>query len=334
MDKSTRKSNFELLRIISMIMIVMLHTLGKGSAFTSFKLTSINFFIVNILESLSIVSVNCYILISGYFGGESKFRFRKLVDLYMQILFYSISISVVFWLLGIYKINKADIYRTLFPISFQNWWFMSMFFILYLLTPYINKLLKSLSFKEFNFLLVILITVFVIWPSIFVLKPVDITGGYSLYNFIFLYIVGFYINKYFKDKSFNKYILISIYLLFSLLLALFNIKESIILNKNYGMYNYNFILVFIESIALFLFFKELKINNNKIINSLAGLTLGVYLIHEHIYVRSFIYKFLGYRNYFYGAYFITATILIVLLIYSVSSLIEYLRQFLFSFRLR
>ena len=91
-----RKSNIELLRVISMIMILVLHirydgilvvydrTMGVGSIFTF------------LFEALSIVGVNVFILISGYFS--IRLKFRSVSNLLFQIYFYGI-LGLLGWML-------------------------------------------------------------------------------------------------------------------------------------------------------------------------------------------------------------------------------------------
>lgn len=332
MKDNIRESNFELLRVICMIMIVTLHTLGHGGGLDNIQVSSTNFFIAHLLKSLSIVAVNCYVLISGFFGINSEFKIKKLLDLYIQVFFYSIIISALFWITGIESISIGGILQAIFPVTMKTWWFMSVYLVLYMLTPYINKLLKILSFKEFSGLLIILLFTFVIWPSLPLFRPIDIQDGYSLYNFIVLYTIGAYISKFYKDKRFNKSILLVIYLLSSTMLAILNVSLARIISRNCAMYSYNFLLVFISSIVLFLFFKEIKIKS-KLINKLSSLTLGVYLIHDHGYIRKFIYNALGYDHYFNTStsMFILYTLIVIGIIYISSSMLEYLRQVLFNY---
>lgn len=330
MEKSIRQSNFELLRIVCMMMIVILHTLGHGGAYTEIKVESSNMIVVHIMESLSIVAVNCYILISGYFGINSKFNLKKLYSLYWKMLFYSITISILFWGIGYVKIDLNEIVKMIFPLTMQNWWFMSIFLILYIISPYLNKLLKNISFKEYNLLLIILLLIFSIWPSIPLLNPIDNKAGYSLYHFVVLYIIGAYIRIFYESKEINKYFSMSIYISISILLSVINIFISKIVGKISGMYSYNFILIIISSISLFLFFKEVNIQNN-LINKIASFTLGVYLIHDHEYVRQKIYTVLGYNNYLTSNKFFIYTLITVVVIYITSLIIEFIREYMFSY---
>ena len=135
---------------------------------------------------------------------------------------------------------------------------------------------------------------------------------------------------YYKEKIFNKYILITIYMSSSILLCLFNVSVSRIIGRNWGWYSYNFILIFVSSLAVFLLFKQINIKS-KIINRLSTLTLGVYLIHDHLFVRTYIYDILKYKNCLNNEKFIINTAITVFIIYISSSIIEFIRQCLFKY---
>lgn len=329
MNYKLRDSNFELLRIICMIMIIALHTQSHGGALAKNNLGSFEFLISNLIESFSIVAVNCYILISGFFGIDSKFKIKKFLKLYSQMFFYSIIISTIFWISDKSMLSIYGILQAVFPLNMKIWWFMSVFLILYLFTPYINKLLKTLNKREINLLILILMLVIVIFPSIPFFNSIILDGGYSLCYFILLYIVGAYIKIFFKDSIFNKKIFFMIYIFCCIILCALNIGISIICGHQNGIYSYNFILIFISSISLFIFFKELNIKS-RFINRLSTLTLGVYLISDHPYVRDWIYNYLGYDNYFNKSSFFLYTIYIIFLIYIITSIIEYIRQNIFK----
>lgn len=314
-----------------MVMIVALHVVGHGNAQNETEIVSINFIFINLLKSLSIVAVNCFILISGFYGIFSNFKFKKLITLYKQILFYSISIYGVFWVINKQTITGNSIISAFLPIITNNWWFITIYLVLYLISPFLNRLLKILTFKEYNRLLIILSIVFVgVSSVIFISNPIDNTGGYSLYNFIYMYIVGAYIRRFFLKKKFNKKRCIFYYLLLSVLLCLINTIISIFLGRVWGVYSYNFIFVILASISLFLFFKELEIKSN-IINTISTLTLGIYLIHDHPYIRENIYKFLNYSRYFNTNKFIFYTILMIIIIFTTAAILELFRQYIFKY---
>lgn len=76
-----RNIGLDCLRIISMIMIVFLHYLSKGGLLRAENTSGIYHIIYYFIEALSIIAVNCYVLISGYFLIRSKFRWKKVLQL-------------------------------------------------------------------------------------------------------------------------------------------------------------------------------------------------------------------------------------------------------------
>ena len=92
-----RLNNFELLRILSMLMVVFLHVLSFTGLLSKHSNGGFNYYIVWGLESLSFVAVNCFVLISGYFLIDSSFKWKKIFKLWLKVFFYSI---VLFFLLS------------------------------------------------------------------------------------------------------------------------------------------------------------------------------------------------------------------------------------------
>lgn len=327
MKVKERKSNFELLRIITMLMIVTMHILDHSGIFLSKNMLSYNFIVSNVINGFSIVAVNCYILVTGYFGYKQSFRKDKLVKLYIQVIVISIFISLVFWIFKLESINISNIVKTFMPIISQSWWFISVYFVLYMTTPYINKLIDVIDKNELEKLILIGLIIFVIWPSLSavdLINPINEDGGYGLYNFILLYIIGAYIGKYKNTTKVSKYNFFIIYMISMILLICINLVLTYLMNKYIAKLSYDFILTYIGSISLFMFFKELDLKS-KFINFALTLTLGIYLIHEHPFVRNLISKIMHDSKLSTNNNFIFYLILIVIGVYFISSVLELIR---------
>ena len=80
MEKKTRESNFELMRIISMFMIVLWHVIIHGRLLGSS--TGLTNLIYNLLLCVFIVHVNSFILASGYFQSNNNFSLKKFLKLF------------------------------------------------------------------------------------------------------------------------------------------------------------------------------------------------------------------------------------------------------------
>ena len=134
-----RMANMELLRIIAMAMVIMLHYLSKGNLLPGMAgEIETNGYVAWVMETFSIVAVNVYMLISGYFLVGGRFKCSRLVQLLCQILFYSLLIPVVLVALGILNVQDITIYQLLhyiFPTQMEHYWFITAYVIMYLLSP-------------------------------------------------------------------------------------------------------------------------------------------------------------------------------------------------------
>lgn len=86
-----RNSAIEMLRILSMMMVLMVHFVGATFGLpTREQLYALDSGVLwkDVLESLSIVGVNCFVLISGYYG--IKATRRRLLDFTLWCLFASL----------------------------------------------------------------------------------------------------------------------------------------------------------------------------------------------------------------------------------------------------
>jgi surface polysaccharide O-acyltransferase-like enzyme len=317
-----RDSNFELLRIVLIIMVICLHYLGHGGALGNLKPFDPNFFPAYLIECLSIVAVNGFILITGYY--QVKFRWKKAFDIWMQVFFYSVVISVMFWIAKIEPVTIKELVQTFFPVIMGRWWFITLYVMLYLLAPFINLALNNMDKKAHERLLIILSIFIVILPSLNYTFFYD--NGYSIQNFIFLYCVGAYIRKY--DIPRLNYIII--YFVSSLLLLAAVIVFKIFDIGLGRLFSYNFIFVEIAAISLFIYFKNIKIRSQNI-NQIATGTLGIYLISDHPYIRNILYtKVLHLSDYYFSHLFFPYMIISLITVFTCCLIIELVRQRIFA----
>ena len=324
----SRASNFELLRIICMLMIVGLHLFGKGGALEKLTPMDINYYFVNISECLLIVAVNCFVLMSGYF--EIKFNTRKILALHHQVLFYSIVIAFVFYFYGdYYQYTSENVIKSLFPVIFNQWWFVSIYIALYFFSPFFNSSLMSLSKIEYQKILACSFLVFCVLPT-FKVGLVNNSNGYSLYSFMFLYAIGNYIRKYGGKTSKTNMKFLYGYLVCSVLTFLSNLFLTRLIGHNVLHFlGYDKIFTFVGSVCLFLFFKSLTIKSTSI-NYIASLVFSVYIIHEHPAVRAYIWQGLFHCDtWIYSSYYPIYSIGIIIIIFAVCLFVEYLRKLLF-----
>ena len=94
-NRHTRQMNLEMLRVVTMFMIITLHFLAHGGVLNVIEPPGLKYYFYWSVAGICYVAVNCYVLITGYFQSCSKFRLKKLLLLLIEVWFYSIFIYVV-----------------------------------------------------------------------------------------------------------------------------------------------------------------------------------------------------------------------------------------------
>lgn len=271
-----RSSNFELLRIVSMFIIVTFHFAFHGG-FSFGSNVTIPKLWIQFIQVGGRIGVNVFVLMSGYFLiNAPKISVSKILRLWLQTFFYSVVIYLVLVFSGIRPFSTNEFIEMLSPITHNVWWFASTYFVLYFLSPYLNILLKNLDRETYLKLLFLL---FVMWCLIPTFTTSDFQSNNLLW-FMFLYSLAGYIKLWHDKSMFSCWV----YHVIATVLVLFT---AFVLGTRY--YKKQKLPVLLVSVAMFLGFKGLKIKQNKFINIVATATFGVYLIHDNDYVREFLW---------------------------------------------
>lgn len=300
MKGKARQANIELLRIIAMLMVVVLHYLIKGGAAVSL---AENFSAINIVlwfvKALCIVTINVYVLISGYFLLEAKWRISRLVNLWFQTMFYSIGVPVVCLVLRTGDVEHWGMYdwvNVLFPVQMEHYWFISAYIVLYLFIPILGTGVKHLNKQQHKWIIVGLLLVFSVPKTILPISIPTDRYGYDFGWFMCLFMIAAYIRLYGFPVFNRKRTSFVIYL--AAVLGIWGISVVCAALSRRGLsfeymmnmaYCYNHLLVLIAAVALFYVFIYIQIPQgviSKIICKISPYTLGVYLLHENLAVRA------------------------------------------------
>ena len=97
--QTKRQANFEILRVLAMIMVVVLHYLSHSDSLLALGVPATSVRITgSLIESFCIVAVNVWVLISGYFLSQSGFKLKRILQIICEIFFYTAAISLNFLL--------------------------------------------------------------------------------------------------------------------------------------------------------------------------------------------------------------------------------------------
>lgn len=332
-NKFERNIGIDYFRFVSMFMVIILHVLGHGGLLNSgvggFKYLGICF-----LESLCIIAVNCFALISGFVNHNKRFSVKKILNLWVQVFFINATISIIFYIAGLETFTVESLLNILFPILKYNYWYFTCYFMLLILMPFLNLIInksnKATLLTVLGFI-GIFIGILALFTGDFTLF--DFANGYSVSWLAFLYLVGGAIHKYdLKIKAFdNKNILyLVLYVSISILSVVISSLSLMYLNKP-TMFYYTNIFNFANSVILLMYFANVKVKSNKIISFLSLTSFGVYLIHEHMFIRKHFIseKFLKFSEY---NIFVIGLIVVgsAVVIYICCAALEFLRQKLFN----
>lgn len=332
-----REVNFELLRILCMYMIVIGHCLFHGRVTAKLGYGTVNYFLDYLIQSFSVVHVNCFVMLAGYFAIDRGFQCERLLKLWRQILFYAISIWGVCVLFGSrfgISVEWMDLVRAVLPISSKNYWFASVYFALMLVMPFAGMLVKQLSRKQYQFLLVILAVVMSLNHMVFRVNVYGNYAGRELGWFLFLTLFAGYLKQYTKkDSKYVRYGLAG-YILCSLC-VLGSIYLSVQLGwEDMGYFlNYNSPFALGATISLFLCVKNISWKETKVdplILKLAGAAFGVYLIHDNYLIRYLVWDSFRVSKVALTHWSVIYAGVVSLIVYSVCTILELFRQKMFA----
>lgn len=336
----TRQANFELLRIVSMLMVVSLHYLSKGGALLSFQETFTgNTYLAYFLESCSVVAVNVFILLSGYFMVKAPFKTNKIVGLIGQVMFYSLGISSLLLATGLLpKYGFYNFINDIFPIQMEHYWFITAYILLYLFMPLLNKALTSMNQKNLKYLIILLLVFFSLPKTVL---PIQVTidhKGYDVVWFLCVYLIAAYIRlfgiSFFKDRK-KATLTYGILVMLSFVRTLFygyffrytgKLEEQVL-----EAFQYNHLLNIGSAIAFFYIFYYLEIKDRKIsgiILKVSPYVLGVYLLHEQLNVRYLWTEWFDVEKFNVSPFFLIHYLVVIFIIFVAGVLADALRHYL------
>ena len=289
--KKRRNANMDLLRIVSMLLIVFLHSIDHSGVLENAETCGSGmYFYVRFTYALCQVCVNIYIMLSGYFMVKSKFRLQKLVTLWMEATFYSLVLRIVFMITGTKTFSMTSLISCFFPILTGRYWFLTIYVGLYLISPFLNMLINTMDKKQHGLLNVCLFGLMSLWSSIHPsIAGMNSGGGWGLAWFVALYITAAWFRLYYTPKE-KPVVWLVVFIAIPLLIAAvqYMLKNWItigMLNRVIdNWFRYDSAPVYIMSISLFAGFLNINIKSeraSRMISFVAPMTLGVYLIHAH-----------------------------------------------------
>ena len=283
--KMMRQSNFELLRIISMLLVVATHvnfySLGWPSP-ADYAVDPSTTISKLLFESLSICSVNVFVLISGWYGIKPSFR--KFKHFLFQCFFFSFGFLFVALLLNKVQPGLPLLKEIGGSLFLTDYWFITSYILLYLLAPVLNAYLDNASQRKLLTTVACFLSFEFIYGWFFQIN--GFSKGYSTISFMGLYLLAGYLRRF--PHSLTQLKPFAYFFVF-LSCCLLNTLVCIVMLKTghhiWRFFDYINPLVVISSVSLLLCFSKIEFYN-RAINYIASSALAVYLFHQNHFIFS------------------------------------------------
>jgi len=339
--KRERNYGIDLLKIFSMFYVVTIHVIDGGGILKSCeKNEPTRYYIAKYIHNLAFCAVNCFGMVSGYLIVNSKNCSKlKAIPLWLNVFYYTVPTTLLFrfvpYLSNLFPVSNKNLFRSFFPATSKQYWYYTSYFVMFFFIPYINKILHSLTKKEYKTLCNVLFVLFSVLPMLVSYEDTFTIGkGFSPWWLAALYIFGGYFRMY--PVNVSKLLCFIVYI----------VSTTLTFIPKYLSYNnpsfkaidifqvYNSIFTVFSSTALLLIFIKIEVKNQilqKIIERASSVSFSVYIIHfnEKIYHSFIRFKF-GTLKQHSPPIFAIRIFLHVIAIYVVCSLFDLIRFYIFK----
>jgi len=305
-SKAVRVISYDLMRIIAILAVITVHSSAPLVMYS--PTGSIEFFVGNILDSVSRFGVPLFVMLSGALMLDEaknitkehykRYILRLLLLLYSWSLIYAVIYDLISPLVLGEEISVIQFLDTFFT-GYFHLWYLFMTLGLYLLTPLLRKVLKKENRGIIFPLLVIAIICRTAVPVLdFFLVRYTEFGGFlpelaslaefdMISEYLIYYVLGWYITN--TELTLKKRTVIYISGFIGLLMTVACVSLfSTDAKRAYGVfYSSASINVLLYTLAVFVFLNSIlknriSPNTEKALTRLSALAFGVYVIHPMI----------------------------------------------------
>ena len=350
-----RDSNFELLRITAMFLIVIGHLGQHGIWFAPNAEPSFNFLLSRF--RLGWLGNFLFMLVSGYFMANTHFSWKKLFRMWLQIFSISACIGLFAFFSKIqvcsvwydeasyvqngffataHQVGIKELIRSCMPCYFGNNWFAVAYMVFYLFAPFANKLFNTLTEKEHRFLMILMIVLQTVVPFF---PRQGIFFGDNLFAFLLCHCTADYIRRYNpKILTYKKLNITLSLLLIASFFCWFAFTHFVLVRKIPTLQNHilgiegrwggmNSFSGFLCAVLIFCVFKDFSVPCNKRVNTVASATFGVYLLHENLLINKWLWHIVfRMDNWLSSPWLLAYMILCASIVFAICDCIELLRQ--------
>ncbi len=335
-----RSYGIDALRCLAMFLVVLGHLVGQGGVLDACVDKSLNYYVAWIIRIIAYPAVDVFAIITGYLMINRKWKISRIIHLWLEVVFYAITSTLIAKLIWPEEISFANILTCFIPVLAKMNWYFNAYFGLYFLMPFINKLLNVLNKRQTIIMLIMSTLLFSVLDTFSNEDIFQLNKGYSMIWLAIMYVVGASIKKYDFGKDVKNYWNIIAFFISFLLVFLSRIIIGILTNLILGeekftgiLIGYTSPLILLMAISIFIYFKNIKISTaiGKLFSLISPYIFAVLIVHQNIVIKPhFIvgkFGFLASENVF---IMVGVLLGVSLLIFIGAIVIEFLRTLLFK----
>jgi len=267
---SKRNSSIELFRIIATFLVLLVHFNGwfvsMPEQFEGFTAKAIG---QTIIESVSCICVNCFLVITGWYG--LRLKWRHLIKIWSIIVWVYVPFYLV---LSVYK-SDFSIVRLVYEFIAvgKESYYVQCYLMLMFLSPILNAFIDKYGRKSLPLVLLFWAIEFML-DCIFSNKSLGFARGYELTHFVFIYL-SIRTARLYDDEIRRWY---SVQRATLILMCCTLIIASLYIADVRWAFAYTNPLNIMMAFTLFYMFERRKFTN-RYVNWLSSSTLSVYIAH-------------------------------------------------------
>lgn len=250
-----------------------------------------SYYFFNTVYVIAYCGVNCFALVSGYVGWQNTFKLEKIIKLWVNVIFWSVGVSLILFIYNNEFFSVKEAVSMFLPLIRGRYWFFNAYFVLFMFSPLLNHLIRTLTQKTYQYFLLAVIFVFCVIPFLALGNDIfRIQSGFEFSWLMVMYLVGGYFSKY--PVTIKKpYKCIIAFLGIALLNFIYKYLIELATTKFFGapshgdlFLSYTSPVAVGEAVCLLLCFSNLKVNNKKLVKLISFITpavFSVYIIHVH-----------------------------------------------------
>lgn len=318
-DRQTRDSGIELLKIFAIFVIVINHTVQSltneaynipNNGFVidiSRATTNIQCILLQIFRHFGVLGNSVFFICSAWFLLKSKnWNKKKWLFMVIEIWVVSIVIFIITYIILHGNISIGIIISSLFPTTFGNNWYMTCYLLFYPIHPILNSIVNMMNQRQLFRSTLVMVFLYVFMNFI----NCSCFFSSAIILWITIYFAIAYMQKYlmsFVDNIRENIILFIIgvigFIGIILITDICGLYSQVLSDKVMRWVNNCNPFLLAMSIAMFNIARNIHFKN-RFINYISKLSLLIYIIHENIILRTYfrpamwnyVYKRFGYSD--------------------------------------